>query len=155
MITDKEIDDNLFAHHLVRCDLTSEEMSLLIDEMERENNGGVVVDGVLSLGRLNDLRTQRIEGLNSTDQERIRKMIARCQWTFAKTMPWCPHEYIVRGKCPLTEEEFLYFIDMQRSYGKVERWGKYITPYLYIDDYKYWTMGAPVKDTIVMNRAKV
>ena len=38
---------------------------------------------------------------------------------------------------------------------KLERWGKYITPYLYIDDYKYWTMGAPVEETIVMNRAKV
>ena len=47
------------------------------------------------------------------DLDRIREMIARCQWTFAKTMPWAPHEYIVRGKCPLTEDEFLYFIDMQ------------------------------------------
>ena len=84
----------------------------------------------------------------------LRKMIARCTWTFAKTMPWCPHEYIVRGKCPLTDEEFLFFIEMQRKYGKVERWGKYITPYLYIDGYKYWTMGAPVEETIVMNRAK-
>ena len=88
------------------------------------------------------------------DSDKLREMIARCQWTFAKTMPWAPHEYIVRGKCPLTEEEFVYFINMQRSYGKVERWGKYNFPYLYIDDYKYWTMGAPVEETIVMNRAK-
>ena len=92
---------------------------------------------------------------DSINYDKLREMITRCQWTFAKTMPWAPHEYIVRGKCPLTEEEFLYFIDMQRRYGKVERWGKYITPYLYIDDHKYWTMGAPVEDTIVMNRAKV
>ena len=92
-----------------------------------------------------------------TDKEwdKLREMIARCTWTFAKTMPWCPHEYIVRGKCPLSEEEFVYFIEIQRNYGKVERWGKYITPYLYIDGYKYWTMGAPVEETIVMNRAKV
>ena len=155
MITDKEIDDILFAHHLVRCDLTPEDLSLLIDEMEWKKNGGAVLDGVLAVGRLNKLRFQRMGGLYSTDQEKIRKMIARCQWTFAKTMPWCPHEYIVRGKSPLTEEEFLYFIEMQRSYGKVERWGRYITPYLYIDDYKYWTMGAPVEETLVMNRAKV
>lgn len=92
-----------------------------------------------------------------TDKEwdKLQEMITRCKWTFAKTMPWCPHEYIVRGKCPLSEEEFQYFIEMQRNYGKVERWGKYITPYLYIDGYKYWTMGAPVEETIVMNRAKV
>lgn len=89
------------------------------------------------------------------DFDKLREMIARCKWTFAKTMPWAPHEYIVRGKCTLTEEEFLYFIDMQRKYGKAERWGKNINPYLYIDDYKYWTMAAPVEDTLVMNRAKV
>ena len=88
------------------------------------------------------------------DYENLREMIARCQWTFAKTMPWAPHEYIVRGKCPLTEEEFLYFINMQRRYGVEERWGKNVLPYLYIDGYKYWTMGAPLEETIVMNRAK-
>ena len=93
--------------------------------------------------------------MGEMDFDKLRSMIARCQWTFAKTMPWAPHEYIIRGKCPLTEEEFLYFIDMQRKYGKEERWGKNINPYLYIDDYKYWTMGAPVEDTLVMNRAKV
>ena len=81
-------------------------------------------------------------------------MIARCEWTFAKTMPWCPHEYIVRGKCPLTDEEFVYFIDMQRRYGVKERWGKYNNPYLYIEDYKYWTMGDTYDKTTVINRAK-
>ncbi|MBO4443679.1 MAG: hypothetical protein J5814_02775 [Bacteroidaceae bacterium] len=87
--------------------------------------------------------------------DKLRGMIARCQWTFAKTMPFAPHEYIVRGKCPLTEEEFLYFVDMQRRFGKEERWGRYNFPYLYIDDYKYWTMGAPYEETTVINRARV
>lgn len=36
------------------------------------------------------------------DYTKLREMISRCQWTFAKTMPWAPHEYIVRGKCALT-----------------------------------------------------
>jgi hypothetical protein len=44
---------------------------------------------------------------------------------------------------------------MQRRFGVKEHWGKYFNPYLYIDDYKYWTMGAPVEETIIMNRAKV
>ena len=87
--------------------------------------------------------------------EKLREMIARCHWTFAKTMPWAPHEYIVRGKCPLTEEEFLYFIDMQRRFGVEERWGKNVLPYLYIDDYKYWTMEAPYEKTIFINRASM
>ena len=87
--------------------------------------------------------------------DKLRSMIARCEWTFAKTMPFAPHEYIVKEKCPLTTEEFEYFVNMQREHGVKERWGKYNNPYLYIDDYKYWTMGAPVEETIVMNRAKV
>ena len=88
------------------------------------------------------------------DIERLRNFIARCEWTFAKTMPFAPHEYIVREKCPLTTEEFEYFVNMQREHGVKERWGKYNNSYLYIDDYKYWTMGAPIEETTVINRAK-
>lgn len=86
--------------------------------------------------------------------DKLRDMIARCKWTFAKTMPFAPHEYIVKDRCPLSKEEFEYFVNMQREYGVKERWGKYNNPYLYIDDYKYWTMGAPIEDTTVINRAK-
>lgn len=43
---------------------------------------------------------------------------------------------------------------MQREHGIRERWSKYNNPYLYVDDYKYWTMGAPLEDTTVINRAK-
>ena len=86
--------------------------------------------------------------------DKLREMVARCQWKFAKTMPFAPHEYIVRDKCPLTDEEFVYFVDMQRRFGVKERWGKYNNPYLYIDDYKYWTMGASYDETTVINRTK-
>lgn len=81
-------------------------------------------------------------------------MIDRCGWTFAKSMPFAPHEYIVKDKCALTKEEFEYFVNMQREYGVKERWGRYNNSYLYIDDYKYWTMGAPIEETTVINRAK-
>lgn len=92
---------------------------------------------------------------NELNYDKLREMIARCEWTFAKTMPFAPHEYIVRDRCPLTDEEFVYFVDMQRRFGVKERWGKYNNPYLYIDDYKYWTMGASYDETTVINRAKV
>ena len=87
--------------------------------------------------------------------DKLRKMIDCCKWTFAKTMPFAPHEYIVKDKCPLTDEEFEYFVTMQRDHGVKERWGKYNNSYLYIDDYKYWTRGAPLEETTVINRAKV
>ena len=86
--------------------------------------------------------------------EKMRSMIARCRWKFAKTMPFAPHEYIVKDRCPLTDEEFEYFVEMQRQHGVKERWGKYNNPYLYIDDYKYWTMGDPLEVTTVINRAR-
>ena len=91
---------------------------------------------------------------NELNYDKLREMITRCEWTFAKSMPFAPHEYIVKDKCPLTAEEFEYFVNMQREHGVKERWGKYNNPYLYIDDYKYWTMGAPLEDTTVINRAK-
>jgi len=93
--------------------------------------------------------------MEQVNYNKLRSMIASCEWTFAKTMPFAPHEYIVRDKCPLTEEEFVYFVNMQREHGVKERWGNYNFPYLYIDDYKYWTMGAPIEETTVINRAKV
>lgn len=92
--------------------------------------------------------------INEKNGDKLRSMIARCEWTFAKTMPFAPHEYIVKEKCPLTTNEFEYFVNMQREHGMKERWGKYNNPYLYIDGYKYWTMGAPLEETTVINRAK-
>lgn len=38
------------------------------------------------------------------DEVKLRRLIDKCQWTFAKTMPTCPHEYIVRNKCALSDE---------------------------------------------------
>lgn len=158
-ITDKELDDYLVSHCWTRNDLTEEQLSSLRKDMEKVKNGDYILDGFLFFEKdLQQLRIQRQYSsfiVKPEEWDKLRSMIARCEWTFAKSMPWCPHEYIVRGKCPLTEDEFVYFINMQHNYGKVERWGKYITPYLYVDDYKYWTMGAPIEETIIINRAKV
>lgn len=85
----------------------------------------------------------------------IKEMIDRCQWQWAKTYENCPHEYIVRGKCELTDEEFLAFVDAQRCMGTPEQWGKYNFPYLYINGYKYWTMGSSYEETKIINRQKV
>lgn len=86
--------------------------------------------------------------------EHLREFIKRCQWRWARSMPGAPHEYIVRGKCALSEDEFYEFFKAQRT-GQHERWGKYNNQYIYIDGYKYWTMGDPWETTIIMNRQKV
>lgn len=86
---------------------------------------------------------------------RIVHLLAQEKWTWAKTMPGIPHEYIVRGKCRMGEEDFLMIVHAQRDLGKYEVWGKYNFPYLYLDGYKYWTMGDSYENTIILNRQKV
>lgn len=84
-----------------------------------------------------------------------RQLIARCHWTWAKTYISIPHEYIVRDRCGLSNAEFEYLVQAQREYGIPEQWHKYNFPYLYVDGYKYWTMGDAIKDTVIINRQKV
>ena len=84
------------------------------------------------------------------DESYARQLIARCGWTWAKTYITIPHEYIVRNKCGLTDQEFEYLVQTQREYGIHEQWHKYNFPYLYIDGHKYWTMGDAIKDTVAL-----
>ncbi len=157
-VTDEELEDNVFGAGFLMSDLTREQLEQLRKEMECWRSGGGVLDGVLYEEELREIRMRRGLGMMMLDinkREKLREMIVRCQWTFAKTMPKVPHEYIVRDKCGLTDEEFLFFVDIQRNYGKVGRWGKYILPYLYVGNYKYWTMGAPYEETTIINRALV
>jgi hypothetical protein len=56
-----------------------------------------------------------------------RGFVARAPWRFAKTMSHIPHEYTVRGQTTYT--------------------------YLNIDGQRYWTMGAPLEATVIINRA--
>jgi hypothetical protein len=75
-------------------------------------------------------------------------------WTFAKTMPWCPHEYIVRGK---TADDDTYFA-MFRAIEARGEWGTWnSTPRQYLhpgDGYYYWKMTDDMRESIIINRAK-
>lgn len=91
----------------------------------------------------------------SYDYDKLREYVRRCRWQWATSMIDVPHEYIVKGKCAINRDEFHYFVSAQRECGVHERWGNYNFPYLYLDGYKYWTMGSPVIETTVLNRQKV
>ena len=65
-----------------------------------------------------------------------RALIGKVKWIWAKTYLSVPHEYIVRGKCGLTDEDFRYLVIAQREYGIHGQWHKYNFPYLYLDGYK-------------------
>jgi hypothetical protein len=88
-----------------------------------------------------------------------RAYIAAVPWQFAKTMPQWPHEYTVREWRPDLEQTFLEFVQLIRSDGTVKPWPRAAArprchhTYLSVDRWEYWTMGAPVTETTVINRA--
>jgi len=78
---------------------------------------------------------------------------ARVRWTFAKTMPRHPHEYTVRQHRPEYDELFCTFVEMIRRYGYVKKWDGRTYVYLDLDGWSYWTMGNPISETTIINRA--
>lgn len=100
-------------------------------------------------------KSNEVTIMNKYDLEKIKDLLSSRKWAWAKTYLSVPHEYIVRGRCGLSDEDFLYIVHAQRDLGVHERWGKYNFPYLYVDGYKYWTMGDTFENTIIINRQKV
>ena len=90
-----------------------------------------------------------------------RRYIAEVRWQFAKTMPQWPHEYTVRDWRADLEDDFLAFVELIRAEGVVKPWPadsprpRYHHTYLAVDGWDYWTMGEPVEDTEVINRARL
>lgn len=84
----------------------------------------------------------------------VRLFIASNTWTFAKTMPQWPHWYVVRQKCS-DEAEFLRAVEFIREHGQARKFGKHTFIYLDVDDFTYWTLGAPVGATTIINRARI
>jgi hypothetical protein len=79
--------------------------------------------------------------------------IAKHKWTFAKTMPKWPHEYVVRQKVD-DDESFNAFVMLIRRTGTAREWHGRIFTYLKIDGWEYWTMGSPLDQTTIINRAR-
>jgi hypothetical protein len=90
-----------------------------------------------------------------------RAYIAMVRWQFAKTMPQWPHEYTVRAWRPEHESEFFEFVALIRRDGVVKPWPRdaatprYHHTYLELNGWEYWSMGAPVAETTVINRARL
>ena len=88
-----------------------------------------------------------------------RAYVVEVRWQFAKTMPRWPHEYTVREWRPDLEREFCEFVVLIRRDGVVKPWPRdvprprYHLTYLELDGWEYWSMGAPVPETTVINRA--
>ena len=88
-----------------------------------------------------------------TDDD-ISTFIANHEWTFAKTMPEIPHWYTLRRKAT-SSEDFSAFVQEIRFRGVVRLFGRRPFTYLDFDGWTYWTMGEPVENTTLINRAQL
>lgn len=84
--------------------------------------------------------------------EEAKVFISEVEWRFARTMPHAPHSYIVRMK--VSNDKFVAFTKLIREQGTRRKWGPYKHTYLEIDEFSYWTQGAPIASTFILNQAR-
>jgi len=80
----------------------------------------------------------------------LQEFIRSVKWTYAKTMPEWPHEYIVRDR--VNEDFFIELVKHIRCYGYEGKFYRKIIKYFDHDGMTYWTMGSPIEETIIVNR---
>lgn len=76
--------------------------------------------------------------------------IEACGWTYAKTMPEWPHEYIVRDR--VDETLFLDLVRHIRANGYESNFYNLTLTYYDHAGMVYWTMGSPIDETTIVNR---
>ncbi|OVE73946.1 hypothetical protein BVX94_02375 [bacterium B17] len=81
----------------------------------------------------------------------LQRFVSEQEWTFAKTYAetW-PHEYLVKER--VDETLFVAMVQHIRDHGYQGSF--YSKPITYFDEdgFVYWTMGAPVEETTIINR---
>jgi hypothetical protein len=72
-------------------------------------------------------------------------------WTFAKTYAetW-PHEYLVRDR--VNEDLFVQLVRHIRAFGYEGKFYHQTYTYFEEEGLVYWTMGAPIPETTIVNR---
>lgn len=81
----------------------------------------------------------------------IGRHLLAARWIFAKTMPESPHFYTLRREWE-RDEDFLEVVQAIRRYGYLEVYKGLRYTMLNVNGWKYWTMGAPLPQTILINR---
>lgn len=80
--------------------------------------------------------------------------VAGNKWTFAKTMPRTPHEYLLAWNARV-RTDFYRFVMTIRRYGYDETYKTMLMRYYDLGEWKYWTMGEFLETTWVLNRARI
>lgn len=83
-----------------------------------------------------------------------RPYIAANEWTFARTMPENPHEYVVIRKST-DPVEHMRFLAWLRAFGDLEHFKGRDYEYIEIDGWRYWAMGTDQLEQTIINRRLV
>jgi hypothetical protein len=84
--------------------------------------------------------------------EDLRSFVDRERWTYAKTMPEWPHEYLVRER--VDPDLFEATVKHIRANGYEGRFYQKKITYYEEAGLVYWTMGAPLEETVIINRCR-
>jgi|MDSZ01.3.fsa_nt_gb hypothetical protein len=87
-------------------------------------------------------------------KDEVLEHLTKKHYSFAYTMSNHPHWYTVREEWDdhaVFEEVCIYI----RTHGTPRKFFKKELIYCVIGDYEYWTMGAPIPETVIINRAYV
>jgi hypothetical protein len=96
-------------------------------------------------------RTRAMNGATQgTFSQVLRHFVDTEKWTYAKTMPEWPHEYLVRDR--VDEEMFVAMVRHIRAHGYEGRFYKRKITYFDEAGMTYWTMGSPIEETTIINR---
>lgn len=89
---------------------------------------------------------------NKDMPEELSNFISIENWTYAKTMPKWPHEYLVRQN--VDETLLIKLAAFIRVHGYVGLFYNKENTYYDYDGKVYWTMGAPIEETTIINRCR-
>jgi hypothetical protein len=100
----------------------------------------------------NDSESDHEQQWESLSLSEMRAFALRNCWTYARTMPQHPHEYVVLWSAS-SENDFFRFAMTIRRQGYDEHFYRKKMRYLDVDRLRYWTMGDELTTTWVLNRA--
>jgi len=99
-----------------------------------------------------DFPIYRLSRQKQPFSDQIKDFIQSVTWTYAKTMPDWPHEYIVRYK--VDKELFLEMVKHIREHGYLGSFYEKSLIYFNEKGKVYWTMGEPLEKTTIVNRCR-
>jgi hypothetical protein len=93
-----------------------------------------------------------MNGTGASLPEDLKRFVNDEQLTYAKTMPTWPHEYLVRDR--VDKKLFERMVTHIRLNGYEGHFYQMKITYYQEDGLVYWTMGAPVNETTIINRCR-